>query len=55
MGPVVWMRGGTTYEKTRFLNALQEFLEPIENPRYLLYRESKLLWLIKAKGFEAIV
>lgn len=54
MGPVVWMRGGTTYEKTRFLNALQEFLEPIENPRYLLYRESKLLWLIKRRDYHAV-
>lgn len=48
------MRGGTTYEKTRFLNALQEFLEPIENPRYLLYRESKLLWLIKRRDYHAV-
>jgi hypothetical protein len=39
---------------TRFLNDLQEFLEPIENPRHLLYRESKWLWLIKRKDYHAV-
>lgn len=38
---VCWMEGGTTQEKTLFLNALQQVLEPVKNPRYLLYRESR--------------
>ncbi|MGZ9586706.1 DEAD/DEAH box helicase family protein [Paenibacillus marinisediminis] len=38
---VCWMEGGTTQEKALFLNALQQVLEPVKNPRYLLYRESR--------------
>ncbi|MCQ6274960.1 DEAD/DEAH box helicase family protein [Bacillus sp. V3B] len=49
-----WMNGGTTYEKTLFLNALQEFLEPIENPRYLLYRESKTVGMMTKKDYHAV-
>ena len=30
--------GGTTYEKSAYLDALQIILDPIENPRYLLTR-----------------
>lgn len=36
-----WLKIGTTYEKTVFLKALQEVIDPIEDPRYLLYRQSK--------------
>lgn len=36
-----WMEGGKTYEQTLFLDAVQETLEPIENPRYLLVRRTK--------------
>jgi len=34
--------GGTTYEKSLFLDALQEILGPIDNPRYILIRKSLL-------------
>lgn len=34
------LRGGTTYEQTIFLDAFQEVLDPIGNPRYLLVRRS---------------
>jgi superfamily II DNA or RNA helicase len=34
------LKGGTTYEQTTFLDALQDVLDPIENPRYLLLRKS---------------
>ncbi|WP_020621213.1 DEAD/DEAH box helicase family protein [Paenibacillus daejeonensis] len=36
-----WLKGGTTQEQTVFLEALRQVLEPIDNPRYLLYRESR--------------
>lgn len=36
-----WMDGGTTYEKTLFLDAVQEAVGQIDNPRYLLVRQSK--------------
>ncbi len=32
--------GGTTFERSLFLDALEEILEPVENPRYLL-RETR--------------
>lgn len=35
------LAGATTYEQTLFLDSLQEFLEPIENPRYVLERRSR--------------
>jgi hypothetical protein len=36
------LAGGTTYEQSLFLDALQEILAPIENPRYLLVRKTLL-------------
>lgn len=35
------LNGGTTFEKSRFLDALQEVVDPIENPRYLLQQRVK--------------
>ncbi|KKO53251.1 DEAD/DEAH box helicase family protein [Paenibacillus sp. DMB20] len=50
---VCWMEGGTTQEKTLFLNSLQQVLEPVKNPRYLLYRESRS-GLLTRKDFHAL-
>jgi hypothetical protein len=36
------LKGGTTRERSLFLEALQEILSPIENPRYLLVRKTPL-------------
>ncbi|MDW0110617.1 hypothetical protein [Sporosarcina aquimarina] len=36
---------GSIHEQTVFLKAMQELLDPIENPRYLLVRRSKLLFM----------
>ncbi len=35
------LNGGSTFEKSRFLDALQEVVDPVENPRYLLRRKAK--------------
>jgi len=35
--------GGTTYEKSVFLDALQDVLDPIMNPRYLIARKSAFM------------
>lgn len=35
------LNGGATFEKSRFLDALQEVLDPVDNPRYLLRRKAK--------------
>jgi len=36
------LKGGTTRERSLFLDALQEVLGPLENPRYVLVRKSRL-------------
>lgn len=47
------LKGGTTRERSIFLEALQELLGPIENPRYLLVRKSPLGWLMR-KDYHAV-
>jgi hypothetical protein len=41
------LKGGTTRERSIFLDALQELLGPIENPRYVLVRRSLLGWFTR--------
>lgn len=36
----IWLEKGTIKEQRLFTEALQEFMDPIENPRYVLYRRS---------------
>ncbi|WP_437921550.1 DEAD/DEAH box helicase family protein [Sphingobacterium sp. LRF_L2] len=36
------LNGGTTVEKSMFIEAMQEIVESIQNPRYILTRESRL-------------
>ncbi len=43
---------GTTHEKTVFMNALKEFIDPIENPKYLLVRQAGKV--IKRKDIHAV-
>jgi len=45
--------GATTYEKSLFLDAMQEVLGPIENPRYIFIRK-KPLWRILRKDYHTI-
>ena len=41
------LKGGTTRERSIFLEALQEVLGPVENPRYVLVRKSLLGWFMR--------
>lgn len=41
------LKGGTTRDRSVFLEALQEVLGPIENPRYVLVRKSILGWFTR--------
>lgn len=50
---VCWLDSGSTQEKTIFLNALQQLVDPIENPRYLLYRESRQ-WFVTRRDYYAV-
>jgi hypothetical protein len=47
------LKGGTTRERSIFLDALQEVLGPIENPRYVLVRKSLLGWFLR-KDYHAV-
>jgi hypothetical protein len=47
------LKGGTTRERSVFLEALQEILGPIENPRYLLVRKTPLGPLMR-KDYHAV-
>lgn len=44
---------GSIHEQTVFLKAMQELLDPIENPRYLLVRRSKLLFM-RRRDFHSV-
>lgn len=46
--------GGTTFEKSIFIQALQEIIAPIESPRYLIVRKSLLLFFVKQKDYHAV-
>jgi hypothetical protein len=41
------LKGGTTRERSLFLEALQELLGPVEDPRYVLIRKSPLGWFTR--------
>jgi superfamily II DNA or RNA helicase len=47
------LHGATTRERSVFLEALQEVLGPIENPRYVLVRKTPLGWLMR-KDYHAV-
>lgn len=38
---------GTPFEQKLFLQSLQQFLDPIENPRYILHRTSGKRWYVR--------
>lgn len=43
---ICYLENGTKHEQKLFLQSMQEFVDPIENPRYLLHRKSgKHLWV----------
>ncbi len=48
------LEGGTTFEKSTFINALQEIVRPIDNPRYVIIRKNRFMLLIKQKDYHAV-
>lgn len=48
------LEGGTTYEKSTFIKALEEIVSPVDNPRYLIIRKSNFLKLLKQKDFHSV-
>lgn len=48
------LQGGTTYEKSMFINALQEITGSVNNPRYVIVRESLLWRKIKQEDYHSV-
>lgn len=48
------LEGGTTFDKSTFINALQEVIAPIDNPRYVIIRKNKFMLFVKQKDYHSI-
>ncbi|WP_316846284.1 DEAD/DEAH box helicase family protein [Pedobacter psychrodurus] len=48
------LEGGTTFEKSTFINALQEVIAPIDNPRYVIIRKNKFMLFVRQKDYHAV-
>jgi hypothetical protein len=48
-----WLNGGSSFEQSLFLKSLREILDPVENPRYVLVRRSRLFG-IGRKDYHAV-
>lgn len=48
------LEGGTSFEKSLYINTLQEIISPIDNPRYIIIRKSKFLFFIKQKDYHTV-
>ncbi|WP_282036357.1 DEAD/DEAH box helicase family protein [Saccharicrinis aurantiacus] len=48
------LEGGTTYEKSTFIKALQEIISTVDNPRYLIIRKKLFLKLISQKDYHSV-
>ncbi|WP_367210227.1 DEAD/DEAH box helicase family protein [Sphingobacterium sp. R2] len=46
--------GGTTFDKSTFINALQEVIAPIDNPRYVIIRKNKFMLFVKQKDYHSV-
>lgn len=48
------LKGGTTFEQSSFINALQEITGPVNNPRYIIIRKSKFMQVLKQRDYHAV-
>ncbi|MCF1715967.1 DEAD/DEAH box helicase family protein [Flavihumibacter sp. RY-1] len=48
------LEGGTTFDKSTFINALQEIIAPIDNPRYVIIRKNRFILFIKQKDYHSV-
>ncbi len=49
-----YLEGGTTFERSTFLSALEEIVNEIDNPRYVIIRKSSFLSLISQRDYHAV-
>jgi len=48
------LKGGTTFEKSAFINALQEIVSPINNPRYIIVRKHTFALTLVQKDYHSV-
>jgi len=48
------LEGGTTFDKSTFINALQEIIAPIDNPRYVIIRKNRFMLFVKQKDYHSV-
>lgn len=48
------LEGGTTFEKSTFINALKEIVSPIDNPRYVIIRKNRFMLFLKQKDYHSV-
>ncbi|MFD2568487.1 DEAD/DEAH box helicase family protein [Pseudotenacibaculum haliotis] len=48
------LEGGTTYEKSTFIGAMQEVFDTVDNPRYLIIRKGLFLQLFSQKDYHSV-
>lgn len=48
------LEGGTTYEKSLFITALQAIIQAVNNPRYIIIRKSFFLKVISQKDYHSV-
>ncbi|MBX2846293.1 MAG: DEAD/DEAH box helicase family protein [Saprospiraceae bacterium] len=48
------LEGGNTFEKSSFIAALKEIVDPISNPRYVIIRKSTFLQFIDQRDYHAV-
>lgn len=48
------LEGGTTFDKSTFINALQEVIAPIDNPRYVIIRKNSFMHFTQQKDYHSV-
>ncbi len=46
--------GGTTFDKSTFINSLQEIIAPIDNPRYVIIRKNKFMLFVNQIDYHSV-
>lgn len=48
------LEGGTTFEKSTFINSLKEIINPIDNPRYVIVRKNVFMLFLQQKDYHSV-
>jgi superfamily II DNA or RNA helicase len=48
------LEGGTTFEKSTFVNSLKEIINPIDNPRYVIIRKNMFMMFLQQKDYHSV-